>query len=916
MSQQLSPAERATSPCECVAHLLQGLTEIDPEVTVTSVDGLGAYDMIAHGAMLRGLMRVSGAALAFHAHVPRQKFRVLVGDGQWWGSQHPSWGRRAGRSHDAFVCIGSTWRFGGRQRPPHPRWMTTPTAAEVGTAHGHGRHWGTIVASTFVSGTRYGIGQANDPRSVTCLKRLPRRSIHRPRCGRGFRFPQQNKAWRWWALHSPGAWGLCGPTFGGSGGRATRPVGAHQSAWLVLLHFALARANYQLRSVPPDATADFAAVHDEGMWRCLCSILQLDPVQSDSIRETATVPLPVGGLGLRSASRTRMPAFWSRWADCSGMIRKRHPDVPARLVHHLEGHPNTTSLQAAAGAARSLRGVQGFDPPSWGTLAHGARPSATPTKRFRTWFRTRRLAARGGIHCRGIVQRREPLEPVAWCIESFNAFPRKKCRIWGGTVDMPVVSGHPFGAVFFPSLFVRLRLPLPLTGRNCRWGFPVDSSGHHHAACARDGSRRSGECCSPHLPRGLKQSHHQRCGARHGLGSPRRARYASSRSWGERTLFFLGESSWLWTSQWSVPFMHMVKDGAMLHAEMRWLWKQLVRKRSALIRSWPRTSQVGCARCRKGWPMVDWDTRSERFLTRKRVEQAWCLRLSLVMCRRTCSRHVSAGPPKLQRTWNGISDTVWMSGNWPVECWLCDALKCVDFDVLHLRVVAQNKVSQRVWRLSVVFPNTMWKRKATRSRFFERIFVLSSDLRQKSCSSIHVSHRSRCSDISGTKKVRRSVLETLTREQHITYQDFLSQHVSQNNNFSSRSVNCLLVIFYELRSPSVKIDEKFNTIGHKRLRRICHDVDSRRAWGQTHLRAPRDREVFSARARDFKHLDGWTTESDQLKKDGGAFLEIEKTRWGFRLRVHEDSKGPPLDAWVGCVSSQDNTLRCAWVQWF
>ena len=66
-----------------MAHALQGLTEIDPQVTVTSIDGLGAYDMISRGAMLLGLMRVSGAALPFTAHVLWQTFRVLVGDGQW-----------------------------------------------------------------------------------------------------------------------------------------------------------------------------------------------------------------------------------------------------------------------------------------------------------------------------------------------------------------------------------------------------------------------------------------------------------------------------------------------------------------------------------------------------------------------------------------------------------------------------------------------------------------------------------------------------------------------------------------------------------------------------------------------------------------------------------------------------------------
>ena len=72
MSQQLSPAvERVTSPS--VRHDNTGrmrargarAAEVDPEVTVKSIDGLGAHDMISRGAMLRGLMSVSGAALPF-----------------------------------------------------------------------------------------------------------------------------------------------------------------------------------------------------------------------------------------------------------------------------------------------------------------------------------------------------------------------------------------------------------------------------------------------------------------------------------------------------------------------------------------------------------------------------------------------------------------------------------------------------------------------------------------------------------------------------------------------------------------------------------------------------------------------------------------------------------------------------------
>ena len=33
-------AMMTTAGCECVAHVLQGLTELDPEATVTSIDGM------------------------------------------------------------------------------------------------------------------------------------------------------------------------------------------------------------------------------------------------------------------------------------------------------------------------------------------------------------------------------------------------------------------------------------------------------------------------------------------------------------------------------------------------------------------------------------------------------------------------------------------------------------------------------------------------------------------------------------------------------------------------------------------------------------------------------------------------------------------------------------------------------------
>ena len=63
-----------------------------------------------------------------------------------------------------------------------------------------------------------------------------------------------------------------------------------QCAWLLLLHCAAARANYQLRSVRPSATEEYARTHDEGVWQCLANLLGTDLGQCTVVRELATLP--------------------------------------------------------------------------------------------------------------------------------------------------------------------------------------------------------------------------------------------------------------------------------------------------------------------------------------------------------------------------------------------------------------------------------------------------------------------------------------------------------------------------------------------------------------------------------------------------------------------------------------------------
>ena len=48
------------SGCECVPHVLQTFTDLDPEATIMSSDGAGAFDLISRNAMLEGLLRMEG----------------------------------------------------------------------------------------------------------------------------------------------------------------------------------------------------------------------------------------------------------------------------------------------------------------------------------------------------------------------------------------------------------------------------------------------------------------------------------------------------------------------------------------------------------------------------------------------------------------------------------------------------------------------------------------------------------------------------------------------------------------------------------------------------------------------------------------------------------------------------------------
>ena len=122
ISQQLSQAVgAATAPfqyalstragCECVAHTLQGSTELNPRATVVSMDGISAHHQISRAAMLSGLLDVEGGGQALPF------VRMFYGspssyswDDSCFSHNQAGGRRRIGRCADALVV-----RFGPTQ---------------------------------------------------------------------------------------------------------------------------------------------------------------------------------------------------------------------------------------------------------------------------------------------------------------------------------------------------------------------------------------------------------------------------------------------------------------------------------------------------------------------------------------------------------------------------------------------------------------------------------------------------------------------------------------------------------------------------------------------------------------------------------------------------------------------------------
>ena len=372
-AQQLSqPVEAATAPhqygfstkagCECAAHILQGLTEMNPETTVTLIDGVSAYDLISRESMLKGLRYVVGsnAVLPFvRLFYGRPSVYLWEDD---LGTVHRIPQGEGGEQRDALMpllfVVGQHQALEAAQRQLWPGeslfayldniyMVTSPD--RVGAVYAIVQEGLRVHACIEIHGgkTRVWNRAGLRPEACNVLERIAPTVDPTAVVLRGSDFSPIEQGLE--MLGTP----LGHPDFVESHLQSVARkqqvfleripmVSDVQSSWLLLLHCASARANFQLSVVRPTAVENFFRTNNVGMWQCLSKLLRIDLSQCElTVREAATLPMSLGGLRLRSAGRIKVAVFWASWSDCLPMIRARHPAVATELVRQLEGIPTS-----------------------------------------------------------------------------------------------------------------------------------------------------------------------------------------------------------------------------------------------------------------------------------------------------------------------------------------------------------------------------------------------------------------------------------------------------------------------------------------------------------------------------------------------------------------------------------------------
>ncbi len=112
-----------------------------------------------------------------------------------------------------------------------------------------------------------------------------------------------------------------------------------QCSWQLLVRCAVPRANYRMRTLPPELGQEYAEQRDETLWAAAMRILGAEgsaEALSPESQRIARLPARLGGSGLRSTVRSKEACYWASWADALEMIKARNPGTASMIVDRLE----------------------------------------------------------------------------------------------------------------------------------------------------------------------------------------------------------------------------------------------------------------------------------------------------------------------------------------------------------------------------------------------------------------------------------------------------------------------------------------------------------------------------------------------------------------------------------------------------
>ena len=197
------------------------------------------------------------------------------------------------------------------------------------------------------------------------------------------------------------------------------------------------------------------------MFACLANLLEV-PAEAvaDSAQAVATLPLSLGGLGMRSSVRLRHAAHWASWADSIKMITERHPEVSTMILRAVDRQHASPSFMGVVPVCRLWLKL--------GSCLQVGNCWRREQPKFRTFstLMSPTSQERGGRqqqHANPLQQRRQSVEISRGTprFSAFHHFPDGTCR---------------FDAQLFRILLLRrLRLPLPPRAQWQSWvagGFP------------------------------------------------------------------------------------------------------------------------------------------------------------------------------------------------------------------------------------------------------------------------------------------------------------------------------------------------------------------------------------------------------------------------------------------------------------